>query len=123
MYVAETRPGEGGTEDCSAAGIAVATAHQHERLASGMRWTLWLSLFTAPCGYASSIILARVSPEAIGTYGLLSLYVGVTSVFLFLGGPAVAIKFIPEIVPERRISFLLSYFLVACGAALPYQLA
>jgi O-antigen/teichoic acid export membrane protein len=92
-------------------------------MVSGMRWTLWLSVLSAPCGYITTVLLARVDPAVVGTYGLLSLYIGLTSIFLFFGGNGVAIKFLPELPPEKRLSFLISYFLVILVATLPYQIA
>ena len=97
-------------------------SRRQARIVSSIRWTLWLSILSAPCGYLTSILLARVGPEAIGTYGMLSLYVAFTSVFLFLGGPAVVIRFLPELSIERRLSFVYTYFAILCAAALPYQL-
>jgi O-antigen/teichoic acid export membrane protein len=89
---------------------------------SGMRWTLWLSVLSAPCGYITTVLLARVDPAVVGTYGLLSLYIGLTSIFLFFGGNGVAIKFLPEVPAEKRLAFLISYFLVILAATLPYQI-
>jgi len=87
-----------------------------------MRWTLWLSVLSAPCGYITTVLLARVDPAVVGTYGLLSLYIGLTSIFLFFGGNGVAIKFLPEVPAEKRLAFLISYFLVILVATLPYQI-
>jgi O-antigen/teichoic acid export membrane protein len=95
---------------------------QRRHMISGMRWTLWLSILSAPCGFITTILLARVDPAVVGTYGLLSLYVGLTSIFLFFGGNGVAIKFLPELQPEKRLSFLISYFLLILAATLPYQI-
>jgi hypothetical protein len=86
--------------------------HQRHHMISGMRWTLWLSILSAPCGYVTTVLLARVDPAVIATYGLMSLYVGLTSMFLFFGGNGVAIKFLPEVPAQKRLSFLISYFLV-----------
>jgi O-antigen/teichoic acid export membrane protein len=96
--------------------------HQRHHMISGMRWTLWLSILSAPCGYITTVLLARVDPAVVGTYGLLSLYIGLTSVFLFFGGNGVAIKFLPELPAAKRLSFLISYFLVILAAILPYQI-
>jgi len=96
---------------------------QRHHMISGMRWTLWLSILSAPCGYITTVLLARVDPAAVGTYGLLSLYIGLTSIFLFFGGNGVAIKFLPELPAEKRLAFLISYFLVIIATALPYQIA
>lgn len=90
---------------------------------SGMRWTLWLSVLSVPCGYITTVLLARVDPAVVGTYGLLSLYVGLTSIFLFFGGNGVAIKFLPELPAEKRWPFLISYFFIILAATLPYQIA
>jgi O-antigen/teichoic acid export membrane protein len=87
-----------------------------------MRWTLWLSVVSAPCGYLTTVLLARVDPAVVGTYGLLSLYVGLTSIFLFFGGNGVVIKFLPEVPVTKRLAFLISYFLVILAATLPYQI-
>ncbi len=97
--------------------------HQRHHMVSGLRWTLWLSVLSAPCGYITTVLLARVDPAVVGTYGLLSLYIGLTSIFLFFGGNGVAIKFLPEVPAEKRLSFLVSYFLVILVVTLPYQIA
>jgi len=95
---------------------------QRHHMISGMRWTLWLSVLSAPCGFITTILLARVDPAVVGTYGLLSLYIGLTSIFLFFGGNGVVIKFLPELPAEKRIAFLISYFLVIIATTLPYQI-
>src|SRR5271156_5729146 len=95
---------------------------QRHHMISGMRWTLWLSVLSAPCGYITTVLLARVDPAVIGTYGVLSLYISLTSIFLFFGGNGVAIKFLPELPAEKRLPFLISYFLVILAATLPYQI-
>lgn len=89
---------------------------------SGMRWTLWLSILSAPCGYVTTLLLARIDPAVVGTYGLASLYVSLTSIFLFFGGNGVAIKFLPEVAAENRSAFLVSYFVVILATTLPYQI-
>ena len=95
---------------------------QRHHMISGMRWTLWLSVLSAPCGYITTVLLARVGPAVVGTYGLVSLYISLTSIFLFFGGNGVAIRFLPELPAEKRLAFLISYFLVIIATALPYQI-
>ncbi|HXM20959.1 MAG TPA: hypothetical protein VN948_06815 [Terriglobales bacterium] len=92
------------------------------RIVSGMRWTVWLSVLAVPFSFGTNAILARTGPEAIGTYGLLAVYIGLVAAFFYLGGDPVIIKFIPELGPEKRLSFLFSYFLVV-GATLCLWLA
>ncbi|HEY6270842.1 MAG TPA: polysaccharide biosynthesis C-terminal domain-containing protein [Terriglobales bacterium] len=103
--------------------LAAVPSHLRARIVSGMRWTLWLSLLASPLGYGTSILLARVGPEAIGTYGLLAVYLSLASGLIYLGGDAVLIKFIPELPQEKRLAFLGSYFLVTCLALGPWVVA
>jgi len=81
----------------------------HGRVFSGMRWAFWLSALAAPFGAATNLLLARVSPEVIGVYGLLSVYVGLFTSLLYFGGDAVIIRFIPEAEQRDRVPFLFSY--------------
>jgi O-antigen/teichoic acid export membrane protein len=102
---------------------AVLSAVPHEtrrRIVAGMRWTVWLSLLAAPFSYCTSVLLARAGPEVIGTFGILSVYLAFGTAFLYLGGDTVTIKFIPELAPRDRLSFLLSYFLLIGVAAIPW---
>ncbi len=93
---------------------------QRHRIISGMRWTVWLSVLAIPFSYGTTVILARTSPEAVGTWGLLGVYIGLSLGIFYLGGDAVAIKFVPELEPDKRLSFLTSYFLVICAAVVPW---
>jgi hypothetical protein len=77
------------------------------------------------------LLLARVSPETIGTYRLLSVYIGLVVAFLYFGGDTVVIKFAPECAAAGRASFFVSYLAVvfddasrmaALRAALPRRL-
>jgi len=96
---------------------------ERRRILTGMRWTVWLSVLAAPFSYGTSVLLARVGPEVIGTYGLLLIYVSAASSLLYLGGDAVTIKFVPSLAVEKRLSFLASYFLVICGSLIPWIIA
>jgi len=87
------------------------------RIFVGMRWTVWLSIVALPFSLGTNVVLARIGPEAIGTFGLLAVYISIVAAFLYLGGDSVIIKFMPEIAPERRLPFLLSYLLIV-GAGL-----
>jgi len=93
---------------------------QRERIIRGMRSTVWLAGLSVPFSYGTTILLARTSPEAVGTYGLLSAYVAFVSCILYLGGDAVAMKFLPEIEKSKRLPFLTTYFIITCVALIPY---
>jgi O-antigen/teichoic acid export membrane protein len=103
--------------------MSAVPAEARVRIVSGMRLTVWLSAISLPFSYGSTILLARTGPEAVGTFGLLSVYIGAALGLFYLGGDAVAIKFIPELDSEKRLSFLVSYFLIACLAVLPWIIA
>ena len=95
-------------------------AHLQSRIVSGMRWTLWLSVFAAPFSYGTAVLLARVGPQVIGTFGLLAVYTGVVTCLFYLGGDAVSIKFIPQLSHDRRASFLASYFVILLLGLIPW---
>jgi O-antigen/teichoic acid export membrane protein len=77
-----------------------------------MRWTVWLSAIAIPFSLSINLLLARVGPETIGVYGLLSVYVSLTSAFLYFGGDGVVIRYTPECRLEERGPFLVSYLAV-----------
>src|SRR6185437_7032021 len=104
--------------------LSSASPEMRRSIVSGMRWTFWLSALSVPFSFGTSIILARVAPEVIGTFGLLQIYIAAVSVFFFIGGNAVLIKFIPELDDAcGRVSFFLSYFAVNCVALIPWLVA
>ncbi|MFZ0211479.1 MAG: lipopolysaccharide biosynthesis protein [Candidatus Acidiferrales bacterium] len=103
--------------------LSGASPEMRRSIVSGMRWTFWLSALSVPFSFGTSIILARIAPEVIGTFGLLQIYIGVVSVFFFVGGNAVLIKFIPELDTNGRISFFASYFALNCIALVPWLVA
>ena len=103
--------------------MSAVPAEVRVRIVSGMRLTVWLSAISLPFSYGSTILLARTGPEAVGTFGLLSVYIGAALGLFYLGGDAVAIKFIPELDSQKRLSFLFSYLLIACLAVLPWIIA
>ena len=90
------------------------------RISSSIRWTLWLSLLALPFSYGTNILLARLGPEALGTFGVLNTYIGIVFVFFFLGGCAVPFRFLPALTPDKRSSFLASYSLVILIGLLPW---
>ncbi len=96
---------------------------QRDRIISGMRSTVWLAGLSVPFSYGTTILLARTNPEAVGTYGLLSAYIAFVSCILYIGGDAVAMKFLPEIEKKLRLRFLISYYVMICVALIPWFVA
>ena len=79
------------------------------RIDRGVRVTFLLSVLAMPVSYLAQIVLARGSQDAVGIYGGILLWAGFVQSFFYLGGNAVLIKFLPEISPDRRFPFLISY--------------
>jgi O-antigen/teichoic acid export membrane protein len=93
---------------------------ERHHMISGMRWTLWLSMLSVPLGYATTVILARIGPAAIGTYGVLMVYISVVACLMYVGGDAVLIKFIPELPPEQQLRFVTAYTVIVMACLLPW---
>ncbi len=102
----------GDSLDVSAATLGQVPAHQRHRILSGMRWSVWLSAVAMPFSVGTNLLLARVGPETVGVYGLLGVYIGLITAFIYFGGNTVVIRFIPECKREDRAAFLASYLLV-----------
>lgn len=87
---------------------------------AGVRWTLWLAAVGLPLGFGTRLLLARAGPQVIGDFGALLLYIRFVATFLFFGGNAVAIRFLPCVAPARRRSFLSTYAAIVLLAFLPW---
>lgn len=92
-------------------GITEVERHQ---IATGMRWTVWLAAIALPMNVATSMLVARISPEAIGVYALLTVYGAIITAVCYFGGDTVVIRFTPLVDAELRFSFLASYYLLTC---------
>lgn len=104
-----------GTTALAEAGRRAAGAAQTEdplehRIVQGVKVSFIISVATLPFGYLLSLVLVRVSPEAVGIYSVLGIYLGVVSSLLYFGGGTVTIRFMAELPGEKRLPFLLSYF-------------
>lgn len=95
--------------------LGPAAASLERRIVAGVSGSFLVSVATVPFGYLTSLILARVSSAAVGTYSILGIYLGVVSGILYFGGGTVTIRFLPELAREQKSSFLGSYFLLALG--------
>ncbi len=112
-----TLPGAGGEPSAH----PDAEARLDRRILHGIGWSFLVSVFTLPFGYLISIVLARVSPEAVGIYSVLGIYLGIVSTILYLGGGTVSVRFMAELPGEKRLPFFFSYYaltLVVTGCVL-----
>lgn len=97
---------------------------------SSVRWSVILAPTATVAGYACSVVLGRLGTEWLGWYSLALMAITITSSVFVFGGSNVIVKFIPELSPERRSSFVGTYALIcfvyaaiiAALAALPLLL-
>ena len=79
------------------------------RISRDIAWTFVVSIATVPFGYLITLVLARVSPAALGAFGVLGIYLGVVVSFLYFGGGTVSVRFTTELPSDSRLSFFVSY--------------
>ena len=97
---------------------------------SSVRWSVILAPTATVAGYACSVVLGRLGAEWLGWYSLALMAITIVSSVFVFGGSNVIVKFIPELSPERRSSFVATYTvicfvfaaIIAAPAALPLLL-
>jgi len=98
----------------------VGTAAARRRAVLGVRAALLLNVLALPLSFVTNMILGRISPEALGAYGAVQLFVGSAFTFLVFGGANVFTRFVPALEARDRIAFFRGYgavVAVAFGAA------
>jgi len=88
-----------------------------QRAITGAKWTIILSVIALPISYVTNIILGRLSPEVLGTYSLLNIFIIFVTSFILFGGNNVIVRFLPQIDRDRRAPFLKGYLLVTVAIA------
>ena len=94
---------------------SLAPGASRRRAVRGVRAALLLNLLALPLSFVTNMILARISPEALGVYGAVQIFVGWSFTFLVLGGANVFTRFVPALDEPDRISFLRSYTAVVAA--------
>ncbi len=89
-----------------------------ERALSGIRWSIVLSLLAMPLSYLTNVLLGQISPEALGAYGSIALFVSLVDSFFLLGGRQTLIRFLPELPSEKQLPFLLANLVLIAGTSL-----
>lgn len=90
----------------------LAEALLDRRIARGITGSFLVSVLTIPFGYLTILILARVSPEVVGMYGILGIYLGIISSLIYFGGGTVTVRFMSELPSEKKARFFSSYYLL-----------
>lgn len=96
-----------------------AESHADEKLdrdiLRGISGSFLISVLSIPFGYLTSLTLAHISPEAVGLYSIIGIYLGIVSGILYLGGATVTVRYMAELLGWQRPRFLVSTFLLAMG--------
>ncbi len=85
---------------------------------SGAKYAILLTALTIPLSFGTNIILGRISPEALGTYGLVLIFIAAINTFILFGGNTVVVKMLPELKDDKKIPFLFTYTIIAFLIAL-----
>lgn len=83
-----------------------------QKSVSGAKWAVILSIIALPLSYITTILLGRVSEEALGIYALLNVFITFVTTFILLGGSNIIIKYLPELKQENKLRFLKSYLFI-----------
>jgi len=81
-----------------------------EKSVKGAIWAVLLSVLAFPIGYITSVILGKISPDALGIYSLIWIFDSFVTTFILFGGANVIIKYLPE--TNKKIDFLGSYIFI-----------
>ena len=83
----------------------------------GIKWAVVLSFLVSPLSYGINILLGKISPQVLGTYGLLVLFSSLVPTFLLFGGSQVIVRFLPTIHARKKLSFVASYLVLILALA------
>lgn len=83
----------------------------------GIKWAVFLSFLVAPLSYGINILLGKISPQVLGTYGLLVLFSSLVPTFLLFGGSQVIVRFLSTIHARKKLGFVTSYLVLVLTLA------
>jgi len=76
---------------------------------SGAIWSLSISIILLSLSFLLNIYLGRLGSEVLGSYAFFILVASLIPIFIFFGGNAVFVKYIPELAQDKKIPFVLTY--------------
>ncbi len=75
----------------------------------GTQWIMVAILIGVPLGFATNVLMARISPYTLGAYSLVLVLATTVQTFFLFGGANVVVNFLPRATARERSAFLLSY--------------
>ncbi len=89
---------------------------------SGAKWSIIFSVISLPLAYGTNIILGRIGPGVLGTYGVIIIFVSMVTTFILFGGETVLVKYLPEVGNPRQMSLIIGYLALSIAIATPFML-
>jgi O-antigen/teichoic acid export membrane protein len=84
---------------------------------TGIKWVVFLYLLGSIFSYGINILLGKISPQVLGTYGLLMVFSSLVPTFLLFGGNQVIVRFLPTIHTRKKLNFVASYSVLVLALA------
>jgi len=79
----------------------------------GAKWTVIIFGLTTIFAFIINLFLAKISPEVVGYYSLVTIFISTITTFVFVGGSTVLSTFVPKIKSRvKKASFISSYFIM-----------
>jgi O-antigen/teichoic acid export membrane protein len=80
------------------------------------KWMIVTSVFSMFCSYASNILLGRISPETLGIYSAVNVFISSLTTFVGMGGAVVLSNFLPKMDSEiQKRQLLHTYIAMSFG--------
>lgn len=76
------------------------------------KWMVITSVLSMLCSYASNILLGQISPETLGIYSAVNVFISSLTTFVGMGGAVVLSNFFPKTDSEVKKSQLLNTYIV-----------
>ncbi len=88
-------------------------SYEKQKTIEGAKWTVIVFSLTTVLSFITNIFLAKISPEIVGYFTLITVFISTITTFVFLGGGLVFPTLLPKITSKlKQASFVSSYFVL-----------
>jgi O-antigen/teichoic acid export membrane protein len=94
----------------------ISTKEIKQQSITGAKWIFITNTLNIPAAFMIAFFLGRISPEALGAFGLIQIFIGVITTFILFGGQTVLRNFMPKVsdpVSKGKVLFTYSLILLA----------
>jgi O-antigen/teichoic acid export membrane protein len=86
---------------------------EKKKTIEGAKWTVIIFGLTTIFAFVINLFLAKISPEIVGYYSLVTIFISTITTFVFVGGSTVLPTLVPKIESRvKKASFISSYFIL-----------